>query len=152
MALGGRKGEHILKVMLFCSIFFLFPGEVAGTTRSDNSILLPLLAVPSHPLGRAQLQVTNIAEPSSPRVGVMTWTIQLFRSLSIVAFPFVGLRDGERNLWEGLPSCLCLGGHVELSREGEHLSCVKHLVFYILLLLIWLLLLCFSYTIAVCFQ
>lgn len=115
MALGGRKGEHTLEVVVFCSISFLFPGEVAGTSAADHSVLLLLPPIPSHPLGRTQLQVANTAKPSSPRVGVTTWTIQLLRSLSVIAFCCLELRDGEHKLWECLMSCLCLRGRAELS-------------------------------------
>lgn len=110
VALGGRKGEHTWKWCHF--VLFSFQGKLLATSL-QTPVTFPLPAIPSHPLEKSQLQVANRAKPSSPRVGVTTWTIQLYRSLFITAFHCLGLRDGEQSC--GNVCHLCLGGCVELS-------------------------------------
>lgn len=98
---------------------------------------------------RAEPEPSQAENPKQQHCAM--WMIQLSAALSISGFHW-SLGMGNAGHRRSCSSCVCLGSCAEPSWSGEHLLCEKCLLFCVLWLLIFLLLLWVSYSIAVVFQ
>lgn len=124
----------------------VFLEEVAGTSHMDPAPLL-LLPVPLHPSGKCSstVQRSGVARSSSK--------MQTISVLGLYPSSFsIGLGSEKVRSLQGTATILFPFANMEWSWDGEHLLFVKHLFWGILLLLILLLTMYISYSIAFLFH
>lgn len=101
---------------------------------------------------KPELSLSSGKQSNLKKWSCAMWMTQLSGALSIAVFHCLELGDGKGWPQEHLQSCVCLSSYTELSWGGKHLLCEMHLLFSVLLLLIFLQLLWVFYSIAVSFQ